>query len=184
MRGFMTADGLNIVTRRGGIGTSFPVFGLRPIGLFFLRTTNEPNNLSFTVSPRSRQSVIALMTCSTSAADSACDKPAARWTASYRSARPPQPAFPLPRKLTACDTRHIRLPTVQAKQAATAGRAANVPPTPRAAQLEAKCEATTPRDPRRVDCLGFSFCVKRQRPALPGCRGSVCPYKAARRSGW
>ena len=41
----------------------------------FLRTTNEPNEDSFTVSPRSRQSVISLSTSSTSAADSVRDKP-------------------------------------------------------------------------------------------------------------
>src|SRR5258708_1690670 len=54
------ADGLNTMTRRGEIGTSDPVLGLRPIRCPFLRTTKEPNDESFTVSPRSRQSVISL----------------------------------------------------------------------------------------------------------------------------
>ena len=36
MRRFSAVDVLNIKTRRGGIGTSFPVFGLRPIRSFFL----------------------------------------------------------------------------------------------------------------------------------------------------
>src|SRR5579863_1569509 len=69
------ADGLNTITRRGEIGTSLPVFGLRPIRWPFLRTTNEPNDDSFTVSPRSRQSVISLSTSSTRVADSVRDRP-------------------------------------------------------------------------------------------------------------
>jgi hypothetical protein len=47
-----------------------PVFALRPIRWFFLRTMNDPNDASFTVSPFSRQSVISLNTDSTSARDS------------------------------------------------------------------------------------------------------------------
>src|SRR6516164_10605531 len=69
------ADGLNTMTRRGEIGTSLPVLGLRPIRWPFLRTTNEPNDDNFTVSPRSRQSVISLSTSSTSVADSVRDNP-------------------------------------------------------------------------------------------------------------
>src|SRR5262245_45719601 len=69
------ADGLNTITRRGEIGTSFPVFGLRPTRSPFLRTTNDPNDDSFTVSPRSRQSVISLRTSSTREADSVRDRP-------------------------------------------------------------------------------------------------------------
>jgi len=53
---------LNTITRRGEIGTSVPVLGLRPMRWPFLRTTNEPNEESFTLSPRSRQSVISLST--------------------------------------------------------------------------------------------------------------------------
>src|SRR4029077_16292191 len=69
------ADGLNTITRRGEIGTSVPVLGLRPMRCPFLRTTKEPNEESFTVSPRSRQSVISLSTNSTSAADSVRERP-------------------------------------------------------------------------------------------------------------
>src|SRR5258708_18623282 len=60
MRCLRIADGLNTITRRGEIGTSVPVLGLRPMRCPFLRTTKEPNDESFTVSPRSRQSVISL----------------------------------------------------------------------------------------------------------------------------
>src|SRR5207245_9490776 len=70
MRCLRIADGLNTITRRGEIGTSLPVLGLRPILWPFLRTTNEPNDESFTVSPRSRQSVISFKTSSKSVADS------------------------------------------------------------------------------------------------------------------
>src|SRR5262249_16429575 len=87
MRCLRIADGLNTITRRGEIGTSFPVFGLRPIRWPFLRTTKEPNEDNFTVSPRSRQSVISLSTNSTSADDSVRDRPTFWYTASHRSAR-------------------------------------------------------------------------------------------------
>src|SRR5208283_3844666 len=69
------ADGLNTITRRGEIGTSVPVLGLRPIRWPFLRTMNEPNDDSFTVSPFSRQSVISFKTSSTKADDSVRDSP-------------------------------------------------------------------------------------------------------------
>src|SRR5579883_2556110 len=75
MRCLRIADGLNTITRRGEIGTSLPVLGLRPTRCPFLRTTKEQNDESFTVSPRSRQSVISLSTNSTSAADSVRDRP-------------------------------------------------------------------------------------------------------------
>src|SRR4029079_379666 len=75
MRCLRIADGLNTMTRRGEIGTSLPVLGLRPIRWPFLRTTKEPNDESFTVSPRSRQSVISLRTNSTSDEDSVRDRP-------------------------------------------------------------------------------------------------------------
>src|SRR5947209_8374329 len=87
MRCLRMADGLNTITRRGEIGTSLPVFGLRPILWPFLRTTNEPNDDSFTVSPRSRQSVISFSTISTRVADSVRDSPTFWYTASHRSAR-------------------------------------------------------------------------------------------------
>ncbi len=69
------ADGLNTITRRGEIGTSVPVFGLRPMRWPFLRTMKEPNEDSFTVSPFSRQSVISFSTNSTNADDSVRDSP-------------------------------------------------------------------------------------------------------------
>jgi len=52
MRCLRIVEGLNTTTRRGEIGTSSPVLGLRPDLWPFLRTTNEPNDESFTVSPR------------------------------------------------------------------------------------------------------------------------------------
>src|SRR5262245_64228856 len=75
MRCLRIADGLNTITRRGEIGTSLPVLGLRPIRWPFLRSTKEPKEDSFTVSPRSRQSVISFSTSSTSVADSVRDNP-------------------------------------------------------------------------------------------------------------
>src|SRR5665213_795909 len=75
MRCFRIAEGLNTMTRRGEIGTSMPVFGLRPIRWPFLRTTKEPKDDSLTVSPRSRQSVISLSTNSTREADSVRERP-------------------------------------------------------------------------------------------------------------
>ena len=54
MWAFRTFDGLKTITRRGSIGTSTPVFGLRPTRSPLLRTMNEPNEDSFTVSPRSQ----------------------------------------------------------------------------------------------------------------------------------
>src|SRR6266849_4590505 len=75
MRCLRIADGLNTITRRGEIGTSLPVLGLRPILWPLLRTTKEPKEDNFTVSPRSRQSVISFSTSSTSVADSVRDNP-------------------------------------------------------------------------------------------------------------
>jgi hypothetical protein len=81
------ADGLKTITLRGVIGASLPVFGFRPIRAPLLRTANDPNEDSFTISPRSRRLVISLNTSSTIAADSAFDMPALLWTASIKSAR-------------------------------------------------------------------------------------------------
>src|SRR5712692_2996450 len=75
IRLFMMFDGLNTMTRRGSIGTSSPVFGLRPTRRPLLRTMNEPNEESFTFSPRARQSEISCKTNSTSAADSVRESP-------------------------------------------------------------------------------------------------------------
>src|SRR6478609_5214162 len=70
------ADALNTTTRRGEIGTSTPVFGLRPGRCFFLRTRNDPNDESLTVSPFASVSVISLSNNSTKANDPDRDKPA------------------------------------------------------------------------------------------------------------
>src|SRR6202011_1304719 len=75
MRVFRIADGLNTMTRRGEIGTSLPVLGLRPTRWPLMRTTNEPNEDSFTVSPRSRQSVIPVRTSPTRDAHSVSHRP-------------------------------------------------------------------------------------------------------------
>src|SRR6202030_2504864 len=48
--------GRNTSTRRGAMGTSVPVFGLRPMRWDFWRTANVPNEDSFTVSPRASAS--------------------------------------------------------------------------------------------------------------------------------
>src|SRR4030095_4515829 len=87
MRCLRMADGLNTITRRGEMGTSLPVLGLRPIRCPFLRTTNDPKEDNFTVSPRSRQSVTSFSTISTRVADSVRDNPTFWYTASHRSAR-------------------------------------------------------------------------------------------------
>src|SRR5215216_101605 len=72
---FRIADGLNTTTRRGEIVAAVPVFGLRPMRSFFLRTMNDPNDESLTVSPFARVSVISLRTSPTMANDSDRDKP-------------------------------------------------------------------------------------------------------------
>src|SRR5262249_45335435 len=69
-RSLSTWLGRNTSTRRGSIGTSSPVFGLRPTRPPFWRTANEPNDDSFTLSPRMRLSAISSSTRSTSCADS------------------------------------------------------------------------------------------------------------------
>src|SRR4029078_3774803 len=60
----------------------------------FLRTMNEPNDDSFTVSPFSRQSVISFKTSSTNADDSVRDRPTLSYTASHKSTR--VTVFPVP----------------------------------------------------------------------------------------
>ena len=63
------------MTRRGVIGTSIPVLGLRPIRSPLARTTKEPNEDSFTVSPRTMAAEISWSTISTSSADSLRARP-------------------------------------------------------------------------------------------------------------
>src|SRR3712207_9365089 len=68
------------------MGTSTPVFGLRPTRSPLLRTMNEPKEESFTVSPAARLSQISARTRSTSSADSVRERPTFWYTASLRSA--------------------------------------------------------------------------------------------------
>jgi hypothetical protein len=60
--GLEDADGLKTMTRRGRIGASTLVLGLRPIRSPFDRTTNEPNPDSLTISPRTAASEISSRT--------------------------------------------------------------------------------------------------------------------------
>ena len=60
MRALKIADGLKSSTRRAGILTCLPVFGLRPRRWRRSRTTKDPNEESLTGPPRSRHSVISL----------------------------------------------------------------------------------------------------------------------------
>ena len=54
MRSFIMLLGRKTKTRRGVIGTSSPVLGLRPMRSPFWRMPNEPNEDSFTESPRAK----------------------------------------------------------------------------------------------------------------------------------
>ena len=87
MRCMRISDGLNTSTRRAETTAGSPVFGLHPILCPLLRTTKEPKDDSFTVSPRSRHSLIYLNTDSTSLTDSARDSLLFWYTASYKSSR-------------------------------------------------------------------------------------------------
>src|SRR3954451_15818034 len=78
MAAFKVLEGLNTITRRGVIGTSTLVFGLRPMRSPFERTTNEPKEDSLTVSPRTKASQISSSTDSTRAADSLRESPTRR----------------------------------------------------------------------------------------------------------
>jgi hypothetical protein len=51
MRALRMFEGLNTRTRRGSIGTSTPVLGLRPMRRPLERTRKEPNEDSLTFSP-------------------------------------------------------------------------------------------------------------------------------------
>ena len=79
--------GRNTRTRRGVIGTSSPVLGLRPIRSPFWRMPKEPNEDSLTDSPRARLAEISPSTSSTSSWLSLRGSPTLRTTASARSAR-------------------------------------------------------------------------------------------------
>jgi hypothetical protein len=79
--------GRNTSTRRGAMGTSVPVFGLRPMRWDFWRTAKVPKEESFTVSPLASASHTSSSMSSTICADSLRDRPTAWNTASARSAR-------------------------------------------------------------------------------------------------
>src|SRR6185437_15261290 len=84
---FSTWLGRNTSTRRGAIGTSSPVFGLRPMRCAFCRTAKVPKEESFTDSPRASAAQISSRISSTICADSWRVSPTALNTASVRSAR-------------------------------------------------------------------------------------------------
>ena len=75
IRSLSTCDGRKTKTRRGKIGTSSPVFGLRPTRWPFWRTEKLPNDEIFTISPRPSASVTSSKTDSTNSADSFRDRP-------------------------------------------------------------------------------------------------------------
>src|SRR6202008_960020 len=56
MRALSTLDARKTRTRRGRIGTSCPVFGLRPTRCPLSRTVKLPNDEIFTDSPRAKAS--------------------------------------------------------------------------------------------------------------------------------
>ncbi|MNT83000.1 hypothetical protein D3C72_2228100 [compost metagenome] len=87
MRCLRTLDALKVITRRGEIGTSSPVFGLRPIRSFLLRTWKVAKEESLTISPRTMALQISSITVSTSSADSVRERPTLRNTDSAKSAR-------------------------------------------------------------------------------------------------
>ena len=71
---------------RRDIGTSSPVFGLRPMRSFLSRIWKVANEDSLTLSPRTMALQISSMTISTRDADSVLESPTLRNTASARSA--------------------------------------------------------------------------------------------------
>ena len=87
IRFFKTCEARNTRTRRGNMGISSPVFGLRPTRSPFWRTTKLPKDDSLTISPRTKALEISSRTESTNSADSLRDKPTSRYTASLKSAR-------------------------------------------------------------------------------------------------
>src|ERR1043166_3642756 len=84
---FSTWLGRNTSTRRGAIGTSSPVLGLRPMRCDFCRTAKVPNEESLTVSLRASAAQISSSMSSTICADSVRDSPTDWKTDSVRSAR-------------------------------------------------------------------------------------------------
>src|SRR5579872_2583280 len=72
---FKTCEARKMRTRRGLIGTSLPVFGLRPKRRPLRRTAKLPKDEILTISPRARASEISPRTISTSSADSLRESP-------------------------------------------------------------------------------------------------------------
>src|SRR5262249_46243008 len=72
---FNACEARNTRTRRGLIGTSCPVLGLRPTRCPFWRTAKLPKDEILTISPRSSAWEISAITDSTSSADSFRDSP-------------------------------------------------------------------------------------------------------------
>src|SRR5262249_49183891 len=70
IRSFMILLALKTSTRLGVIGTTSPVFGLRPTRSLLSRTPNDPKLESLTFSPCSRQVITSRITVSTNSADS------------------------------------------------------------------------------------------------------------------
>src|SRR5215510_5430068 len=87
MRSFMILLGRKTRTRRGVIGTSSPVFGLRPTRWPFWRMPKEPKEESLTASPAASVLEISFKMSSTSSWDSLRGRPTLCTTASARSAR-------------------------------------------------------------------------------------------------
>jgi hypothetical protein len=77
-RALKTGDGRKTITRLGVISASTPVLGLRPMRCLFARTSNVPNDESFTVSPRVAASEICSRNAPTSFAASPRDPPRRR----------------------------------------------------------------------------------------------------------
>src|SRR4029078_1381885 len=75
-----------VITRRGAIGTSTPVLGLRPTRWPLSRRMNVPKPDTLTLDPLARAWHMWCSTRSTTFADSARDSPSLRCTMSARSA--------------------------------------------------------------------------------------------------
>ena len=85
LRLFIKCEGRNVSTRRGLIGTSWPVFGLRPTRADLLRMENVPKDEILTCSPCTNASDIWSRTLSTNCAESFRERPTSRNTASLKS---------------------------------------------------------------------------------------------------
>src|SRR5215470_2104264 len=84
---FRTFDARKTSTRRGRIGTSCPVFGLRPTRWPLSRTVKLPKDEIFTDSPRANASTTSERIVSTRSLDSLRESPTSWNTDSLKSAR-------------------------------------------------------------------------------------------------